>query len=118
MSYSNEDRKNIGDLYMEMYSRKGNKPINEAEHFFDVEDEADRLDGDLDYDGADVDGDNLPDALEEKVYTEMNSVFGDSFRRDCDDIKEKFNLTCDEFCMYFKGWFDKNHVDSHLEGDI
>lgn len=118
-NYSNDDRKNIGNLYTEMFSKrlKNNEKILK-ESLYDVEDEVDLLDGDLDDPiggGEDLDNDMMGDALEEKVYARMNEEFGDTFRRQCEDIKDKFDLSEDEFCMFFKGWFDKDHVDSHLE---
>lgn len=120
MNYSNDDRKNIGNLYTEMFSKrlKDNEKILKEENFYDVEDEAEMLDGDLDAPiggGEDLDNDMMGDALEEKVYARMNEEFGETFRRQCDEIKEKFDLSEDEFCMFFKGWFDENHVSSHLE---
>ena len=118
--YTNDDRNNIGNLYTEMFSKrlKDNEKLLKEENFYDVEDEAEMLDGDLDAPiggGEDLDNDMMGDALEEKVYTRMNEEFGETFRRQCDEIKEKFDLSEDEFCMFFKGWFDLNHVASHLE---
>lgn len=118
--YTNDDRNNIGNLYTEMFSKKlkDNEKILKEENFYDVEDEAEMLDGDLDAPiggGEDLDNDMMGDALEEKVYARMNEEFGENFRRQCDEIKEKFDLSEDEFCMFFKGWFDSNHVASHLE---
>jgi hypothetical protein len=123
MKYTNDDRNNIGNLYSEMFSKKlkNNEKILKEENFYDVEDEAERLDGDLDAPiggGEDLDNDMMGDALEEKVYARMNEEFSDTFRRQCDDIKDKFDLSDDEFCMFFKGWFDENHVQSHLEGEL
>jgi len=123
MKYTNDDRNNIGNLYSEMFSKKlkDNEKILKEENFYDVEDEAEMLDGDLDAPiggGEDLDNDMMGDALEEKVYARMNEEFSDTFRRQCDDIKEKFDLSDDEFCMFFKGWFDENHVQSHLEGQL
>ena len=120
MKYTNDDRNNIGNLYSEMFSKKlkDNEKILKEENFYDVEDEAEALDGDLDAPiggGEDLDNDMMGDALEEKVYARMNEEFGETFRRQCDDIKDKFDLSDDEFCMFFKGWFDENHVQSHLE---
>lgn len=119
MRYTNDDRKNLGNLYVEMYAPKQgkNETLIKEENFYDVEDEAERLDGDLDSPiggGEDFDNDMMGDKLEEKVYAHMNEVLGDTFRRQCDEIKEKFDLDDDEFCMFFKGWFDLNHVETHL----
>ena len=97
------------------------KIIKESEEFYDIEDRADQLDGDLDLPiggSPDEDNDYLNDALEEKVYGQMNEQFGETFRRQCEEIKDKFNLSDDEFCMFFKGWFDEKHVRSHLEGEF
>jgi hypothetical protein len=120
MNYTNDDRKNIGNLYMEMHKPKQNKDdkLLKEEYFPDVEDEADALDGDLDAaivgGGVDADEDLMGDALEEKVYRHMNEQFGESFRRQCDEIKEKFDLNEEEFCMFFKGWFNEQHVATHI----
>ena len=49
MQYLNEDRKSIGNVYAEMYKPKTNSSvIKENEEFYDIEDHADQLDGDLD----------------------------------------------------------------------
>lgn len=121
--YTNDDRNNIGNLYTEMFSKKlkDNEKLLKEENFYDVEDEAEMLDGDLDAPiggGEDLDNDMMGDALEEKVYARMNEEFGETFRRQCEEIKDKFDLDEDEFCMFFKGWFDKDHADSHLEGRL
>ena len=97
MQYLNEDRKSIGNVYAEMYKPKTNSSvIKENEEFYDIEDHADQLDGDLDLPiggSPDEDGDYLNDALEEKVYGHMNEQFGETFRRQCDEIKEKFDFS-------------------------
>lgn len=117
MKYTNDDRKNLGNLYMEMYSPKKdkNKKLIKEENFYNVEDEF--ADDNDDYPiggGEDLDGDMMGDKLEEKVYAYMNDEFGDTFRRRCENIKEKFDLNDEEFCMFFKGWFDVNHANSHI----
>mgnify|MGYP005877744821 CR=1 FL=1 len=77
MRYTNDDRKNLGNLYFEMYSPKKNKneTLVKEENFYDVEDEAEALDGDLDsptikkeYDLEEFeDGGSVPSEFENKT---------------------------------------------------
>jgi len=132
MKYTNDDRENISNAYGQVLLKeqelreKERKHTIKEENFFDgTEDEADRIDGDLDYSGdediigggEDLDSDGLGDRLEEKVFTHLEQILGDSFRTQCSEVQNKFDLSEEEFCEFFKAWFDKNHVMSHLQQD-
>lgn len=112
--HNEEDIYGIHDCYVEMYKPTGNKIVKEG-----IEDgEFPDLEDDIIGNPPDEDSDMMGDALEAKVYSHFNENFGDEFRNKCEGAKEKFDLTDDEFCMFFKGWFDKEHAMKHINDEI
>lgn len=104
-----EDFYEIGNLYTEMYEEKTDDKsslIKEDENFFTVEDDAQRLDGDLD--NVDLDNDGIPDRLDGKIFVEFDGKLGQLITTVTEEIMERFGLEPEEARSALKKWFQQH----------
>jgi len=122
IKYIKDDFYNLQNSYESIYTEKESTEdktvIKEEYDITNTDVESTEVESEIVGGLPDEDNDLLNDTLETKVYSYLNKELGESFKLKCDEVKDKFDLTEDEFIKFFGNWFDKEHVDSHINDDL